>query len=85
MGGGGWWWWTGQTHFMVGPGRGPTKRHQLEKNTPPPVVAVVINTELCMCALHNVHIECKINQTGVWVKTCTSCIVTSATRNVKTT
>ena len=27
---GGWWWvvgggWTGQTHFMVGPGRGPTK------------------------------------------------------------
>ena len=27
---GGWWWvgggWTGQTHFMVGPGRGPTKR-----------------------------------------------------------
>ena len=19
-------WWTGQTHFMVGPGRGPTKR-----------------------------------------------------------
>ena len=27
MGGGGggwWWWWTGQTHFMVGPGRGPT-------------------------------------------------------------
>ena len=19
------WWWTGQTHFMVGPGRGPTK------------------------------------------------------------
>ena len=27
---GGWWWvvggwwWTGQTHFMVGPGRGPT-------------------------------------------------------------
>ena len=30
VGGGGWvvgggWWWTGQTHFMVGPGRGPTK------------------------------------------------------------
>ena len=25
MGGGWWWWWTGQTHFMVGPGRGPTK------------------------------------------------------------
>ena len=24
VGGGGWW--TGQTHFMVGPGRGPTKR-----------------------------------------------------------
>ena len=27
-GGGGWvvgGWWTGQTHFMVGPGRGPTK------------------------------------------------------------
>ena len=26
--GGGWWWvggWTRQTHFMVGPGRGPTK------------------------------------------------------------
>ena len=27
---GGWWWvvggwWTRQTHFMVGPGRGPTK------------------------------------------------------------
>ena len=20
-------WWTGQTHFMVGPGRGPTKTH----------------------------------------------------------
>ena len=28
VGGGGWGdggWWTGQTHFMVGPGRGPTK------------------------------------------------------------
>ena len=26
---GGWWvgGWTGQTHFMVGPGRGPTKIH----------------------------------------------------------
>ena len=23
---GGGWWWTGQTHFMVGPGRGPTKK-----------------------------------------------------------
>ena len=23
---GGGWWWTGQTHFMVGPGRGPTNR-----------------------------------------------------------
>ena len=23
--GGGGWWWTGQTHFMVGPVRGPTK------------------------------------------------------------
>ena len=22
---GGWWWMTGQTHFMVGPGKGPTK------------------------------------------------------------
>ena len=37
-------------------------RLELEKNTPPPVVAVVTNTELCMCALHNMHIECKINQ-----------------------
>ena len=25
VGGGWWWWWTRQTHFMVGPGRGPTK------------------------------------------------------------
>ena len=25
---GGWWWWTRQTHFMVGPGRGPTKSTQ---------------------------------------------------------
>ena len=25
VGGGGGGWWTGQTHFMVGPGRGPTK------------------------------------------------------------
>ena len=24
--GGGGWWWTRQTHFMVGPGRGPTKK-----------------------------------------------------------
>ena len=27
---GGWWvggWWTRQTHFMVGPGRGPTKNY----------------------------------------------------------
>ena len=25
VGGGGGGWWTRQTHFMVGPGRGPTK------------------------------------------------------------
>ena len=27
VGGGGGGWWTGQTHFMVGPGRGPTKMY----------------------------------------------------------
>ena len=31
VGGGGGWWWTGQTHFMVGPGRGPTNKHMKKK------------------------------------------------------
>ena len=34
---GGWWvvggwWWTGQTHFIVGPGRGPTKNKICDEN-----------------------------------------------------